>query len=276
MSSARLLVLHGPLLDGLGVGPLAGVPRLDAVNRGLELALAGTATLRFSQAGSEPELVLALHRARDWASHVLVSPGPLAPCAYVLREALALMKLPFAEVFLDAFPNAAEHAAHSVLRASAAHQHRGVAPAVYIEAAEKLLGAAPKRATAGPTPSRVEPRIEKQIGRVAGRNIATAAPGSPIAKTIGRKPAQQSAPANTGINRAAVRQRIIDRLGGRISPSQLATWGREQWLAVDGGAATESGQRELLAETLQALALSAAVGSSLSEPELLDLLARMG
>jgi 3-dehydroquinate dehydratase II len=267
--SAHLLVLHGPHLDWLGEAPLPNAPSLDSSNREIALALAGSAEVRSAQGNSEAELVNALHRSRDWATHVLLSPGALAATAHVLRQALALLKLPFAEVFLDALPGSAEHAKQSVLRNGGSVQQRGAAPAVYLEAARRLLEVKPAPAVATSAP-----KVEKQIGRtVAPRNQART-PGH-SAKTIGRIAANTPLRSNSGINRATVRQQISDRLSGRISPAQLATWGREQWLAVEGGAATEAGHREMLGEALQALALSTA-GSGLSEPELLEWMARMG
>lgn len=303
MRLAHLLVLHGPHLDLLGSGPLAGQPSLEQVNRAIELAAStGVAGVRAAEGNSEAELVAALHRNRDWATHVLISPGALAPTAYVLREALALAKLPYAEVHVDPLPFAADHAKKSVLREHAELQKRGAAPAVYVDAAEKLLRAkftrvplalpAPAPARALPeamkplpraTPAPLAPapqvanRVQKEIGRKP-RNEHVASGGHASAKTIGRAGAKavEPAPRASGITRAAVRQQIAQRLAGKISPAELATWAREQWLAVERGAATESGQRELLGEALQALALSAAPGLAISEPELLDWMAKMG
>lgn len=72
-----------------------------------------------------------------------------------------------------------------------------------------------------------------------------------------------------------MRDRIAARLGRKISPSALATWAREQWLNLERGAATEMGQRELLSEALQALALSATPAGRMSEDELIDLMTRL-
>ena len=90
-------------------------------------------------------------------------------------------------------------------------------------------------------------------------------PGAQLTKTS----------ASGGITRTLVRERIAARLGGKITPSALATWAREQWLNVERGAATEMGQRELLEEALQALALSVTPAGQLSEHELIDLMARL-
>ncbi|MBS2029450.1 MAG: type II 3-dehydroquinate dehydratase [Deltaproteobacteria bacterium] len=293
MRLAHLLVLHGPHHDLLGEAPLADQPALGDIDRALELAASvGVAGVRSAQGNSEAELVAALHRNRDWATHVLVSPGALAPTAYVLREALALAKLPYAELFLDAFPGAADHARRSVLREGAELQKRGNAPAVYIETAEKLLKAkfnraatealasAVKVASAKVEPSagpRLPPPVTKEVGRKVRNEVASQ---GRVQKTIGRSPpkAAEAAPVRSaaGITRALVKAQISNRLARRITSAELAVWGREQWLAVERGAATESGQRELLSEALQALALSSVPGATLSEPELLEWMARMG
>lgn len=300
MRLAHLLVLHGPHHDLLGEGLLAGQPSLEQVNRALELAAStGVAGVRAAEGATEAELVAALHRNREWATHVLLSPGSLAPTAYVLREALALCKLPYAEVYLDALPFSAEHAKKSVLRDHAELHRRGAAPAVYVDAAEKLLGTrfmrtplpaspsaptaqlpAPRpalpicRAPATPAPAPAA-KVHKDIGRKP-RNEA-APHGNSVAKTVGRAGARSEPSMRAaGITRAAVRAQLASRLGGKLSAAELATWAREQWLAVERGAATEAGQRELLSEALQALALSAAPGVSISEPELLEWMARMG
>ena len=283
MRLAHLLVLHGPHLDLLGEAPFQKHPTLAAIDRALELAAStSVAGVRSAQGYTEGELVSALHRARDWATHVLVSPGALAPTAWVLREALAIAALPFGEVFVDALPHAAEHAKKSLLRHDAAFQKRGPAPGVYLDAAQKLLGVTflstdLTRVSAATPPPR-SPRADAKIEKVIGRKAPAALAAHRVPKTLGRAPPRAEPPPqrNTGINRAAVRSQVSARLSGRISPAELATWAREQWLAVERGAATESGQRELLAEALQALALSAAPGLTLSDPELLDWMAKMG
>ena len=77
------------------------------------------------------------------------------------------------------------------------------------------------------------------------------------------------------VSRALVQKKISDRLAGRLSPADLAAWARTRWLEVQRGGPTESGQRDLLEETLQRLTLSNIPASRLSEPELVDLMTRM-
>ena len=106
----RVLVVHGPLLERLGQGKLAGEPSLAAVDAALAYsATSGQIELRTVRVATEAEAVQAVLAAEGWATHAVVSPGALAPGAYVLREALLLVGLPFAEVYVDAMPGAAEH-----------------------------------------------------------------------------------------------------------------------------------------------------------------------
>jgi 3-dehydroquinate dehydratase-2 len=305
----RLLVLHGPDLLRLGDGPLRAEPSLDQLDAALDFAAtAAGAEVHFAR-GTEAELVRAVDAAAGWATHAVVSPGALAPTAWLLRAALAHLAVPFAEVFVEALPDSDEHRKRSVLEPRAEVRKRGPASEVYAEAAEKLLGtrfaavpagiaakamtlarasppglkpppgrapaAAPGPAPAAPPPPLPPPVAKLELGRAAAKPARNEVrPGSQ--KTIGRKEKAARPEPGRGVTRAQVRQQIADRLAGRISAAQLATWGREQWFSVERGGPTEAGQRELLQEVLQSLALSTAPGLAMSEPELLDWMARMG
>ena len=267
MGPVHLLVLHGPHLDWLGKGPLAAHVSLREVERAMERAAAdASAELRSAQGNTEAALVEALHRSRDWASHLLVSPGALAPTAHVLREALLLCGLPFAELFLDALPDSATHARDSVLRERAALQRRGSAPAVYLEAMQALLGAA-----RAPTPA---VKSAKEIGRAKGKAGPALTP-PPTAKTIGRRGPKLTAASPTALTREAVRHQIAARLSGKLQPGQLATWAKQQWLALDPAPTLDPTDREKIADALQALALSATVGGQLSDADLLAWMTRL-
>ena len=72
-----------------------------------------------------------------------------------------------------------------------------------------------------------------------------------------------------------MRQKIADRLAGTLSPAGLATWARGQWLEVQRGAAAESGQRELLEDSLQSLVLSAMPATRLTDGQLIELMTQL-
>jgi 3-dehydroquinate dehydratase-2 len=266
MGLAKLLVLHGPHLDLLGKGPLAAQTPLTEVERAMARAALASADLRFAQGNTEGELVKALHASRDWASHVLVSPGALAPTAHVLREALALCALPFGELFLEALPDSATHARDSVLRERAALQRRGTVPAVYLEAMQALMGV-----RTSPTP--VVKSI-KEIGRAKAR-VAAVSAHVPATKTIGRRGPKPAHGAPVGLTREVVRNQIAARLAGKLGAQPLAAWAKEQWLALERGGSDIGAERERLAGALQALALSATAGGQLSEAELLSWMTRL-
>jgi 3-dehydroquinate dehydratase II len=163
------------------------------------------------------------------------------------------------------------------------------------------VAVAPKAALAPKTKVREEPRAPappKTIGRRAAeepparqapqKTLGPApakdreplpAPRAPAAmeKTVGRRTGDgaKGKPGAEGLSRAVVRQKIADRLAGKLSPAGLATWARSQWLEVQRGAPAESGQRELLEDSLQSLVLSALPASRLSDEQLVDLMAQL-
>jgi 3-dehydroquinate dehydratase-2 len=77
------------------------------------------------------------------------------------------------------------------------------------------------------------------------------------------------------LTRAILRQKIAERLAGRLTPADLATWARRQWQEVQSGAPAESGQRELLEELLQSLLLSITPPHQLSDDQLIDFMTRL-
>ncbi|HME90952.1 MAG TPA: type II 3-dehydroquinate dehydratase, partial [Myxococcaceae bacterium] len=103
---------------------------------------------------------------------------------------------------------------------------------------------------------------------------ASAAVAPPVTKTLGRVPPSRVSGLEL-LTRALVRQKIAERLSGRLTPAGLATWARRQWLEVQRGAPAESGQRELLEDCLQSLVLSTMPASKLSEDQLIELMAQL-
>jgi 3-dehydroquinate dehydratase-2 len=118
----------------------------------------------------------------------------------------------------------------------------------------------------------VEAGSTKTLGRKqsAAQEAQEARPG----KTLGRG-SKSPTPASDLLTRALVRQKISDRLAGKLTPAELAAWARTQYQAVQRGAPAESGHRELLEESLQSLTLSTLPASRLSDEQLVDLLTRL-
>jgi 3-dehydroquinate dehydratase II len=293
----NVLVLHGPNLDLLGRRPgdepSLSLPALDRriADRARGLGL----TVRALQSNHEGALLDALRNPGDWAEAVVLAPGLLALTSHVLREAVAGSRIPVVEVHLHDGSGKASVRRHSLLQDVCIARVVGEGPEGYLRALERLVSAARR---AAPPPAPVEktlgrserarpaavPPARAERGPVASPAARASAP-APARKTLGRRAAQEGArlgapvPAGRGapgaLSRAAVRQRIADRLGGRLTPAGLSTWARTQWLELQRGAPVESGQRELLEDTLQQLLLGEQKPSRLGEDQLVELMAAL-
>lgn len=308
--ASHILVLHGPNLNLLGERP-GDEPdvTLASVDRALtDSARRAGAEVRILQSNHEGALVDALQRERSWADAVLVDVGALAQSGHVLAETLAVLKVPFVEVAvskrqssvlgskgrvvgrgLEVYLSALER----LLEAPAASRPAGAKRTEPISRADSLNRERKTIGRGGATPAgddrsaaksadtqrmksavplRTQPadaRGAKTIGR-GGRP-----PEAADAKTIGRSTQKRGAPDAGFLTCALVRQKIADRLRGTLTPAGLATWARQQYLDVERGAPAESGQRELLEDTLQRLTVSTQPGSRLSDEELVDLMAQL-
>ncbi|WP_208647355.1 type II 3-dehydroquinate dehydratase [Corallococcus interemptor] len=94
-------------------------------------------------------------------------------------------------------------------------------------------------------------------------------------KTLGRAAKGGSTPAAELLTRALVRQKVADRLAGRLSEAELATWARAKYQQVQRGEPAESGHRELLEDSLQSLTLSHLPATRLTDTQLVDLMTRL-
>jgi 3-dehydroquinate dehydratase-2 len=301
----NVLVVHGPNLNLLGEAkgdPLTYAElnlRLETFARELGV------TLRTVQSNHEGALLDAIQAERTWADAILINPAALTHTSYALRECLRIAGRPTVEVHLEDIRRRETWRRKSVIKDVCQAQVMGKGLLSYFDGLERLATAkygglrtgrarAAEKAPLGvlgqaavrkelPKPA-AKPAPAKTIGRAAPaeparalREVVEATAPRP-SKTLGRPQAEAGRPAGlvkAGITRAAVRERIAARLGRKITPSALATWAREQWLNVERGAATEMGQRELLEEALQTLALSATPAGQMSESELIDLMARL-
>ncbi len=287
----NVLVLHGPTLQFLGQrqGDPPGLTLAEVDRRLAEKARTLGHVLRTVQSNHEGALVDALWEQRAWAEGVVLNPGPLAPGAHVLRAAVSASRVPVVEVLLAPAKGRAAVQRRSLLKDLCAAHVAGTGAEAYLEALERLSRAASRavatrtQKTLGPSRAEGTPREasgREPVGAARARSItpaggATSAPAT--GKTLGRaavEPAATRRPG-AGLTRAEVRARIGDRLGGRLTPSGLATWARGEWVALQRGAAVEAGQRDQLEEVLQALFLAVQPKGALSDHQLVEWMAAL-
>jgi 3-dehydroquinate dehydratase II len=285
----RLLVLHGPNLNLLGEreGRQGGrLADLDAAltARAAELGL----ELTVVQSNHEGVLLDTLHAERSRVDGVVVSPAGLFG-SYPLKEALELVGLPAIEVYLERLGDR-----ESVVAEACASTIEGQGFHSYLEALERFAsGELTGELTEEESEEEETPREKSLAVRPPGALSLVRPPGG-VTKTLGRKkveaPAALASPTKTLgrkgkgapatpvtdlLSRALVRQMIADRLAGRLTPAELATWARSKWTEVQRGAPAESGYRELLEDSLQRLTLSTMPVSKLSDTELVDMMTRL-
>jgi len=284
----NLLILHGPNLNLLGERPGDERGRsLDALNAQIK---ARAAALGFSvkvlQSNSEGALLDAIHAERRWAQGIIINPGALAHTSYVLHDALAAVDKPVVEVHLTDIRRRESWRRKSVIKDVCKGQVLGKGFDSYLIALERFATgdftgrkklSRPMRAgttaVASPAPTGNGPRPTKTLGRKAPEPAVAPPPVTRAEKTLGKSPIRKS--SASVLTRDSVRQKIADRLSGKLTPAGLATWARAQWLDVQRGAPAESGQRELLEDSLQSLTLSAMPASKLSEDQLIELMTQL-
>jgi 3-dehydroquinate dehydratase II len=309
----RLLVLHGPNLALLAEGAGTRLQAIDAAlrTRAAELGV----QLHIVSSNHEGALLDALHAERTRIGGVVVGPGALALSGHALAEGLALAGVPAVEVHLGSGSGRSSVLRGACVAQISGKGAQGYLLALERLAGGKARHPAAARAAVhepgrapGQAPGRApddeeapgEARVQtgKTLGRKPVNRLVERKGRGEVSKTLGRKPAAKAAPkppANTLaaktlgraahlagedeaaqlLSRALVRHRIAERLSGHLSPSALATWARTHWLDVQRGAPVESGQRELLEETLQRLTLATLPASRLTDEQLIELMTQL-
>lgn len=142
MSTRRLLLVNGPNLNLLGVREpdvyghetLADVERLvtaTAASRGFEVTAV--------QSNHEGVLIDAIHAAREVCAGIVINPGGLTHTSVVLRDALAGVSLPVAEVHISDVYAREPFRHHSYVADIASVHVIGEGTAGYVHATEKLI-----------------------------------------------------------------------------------------------------------------------------------------
>lgn len=89
---------------------------IDKINRALrKTASELNIDLKILQFYDEEHIMKTISRSRKELAGILINPGPLARTAYGIRELLAILKIPTAEVHLNEFPFSKENFDQSVL-----------------------------------------------------------------------------------------------------------------------------------------------------------------
>ncbi|TCV96041.1 3-dehydroquinate dehydratase [Luteibacter rhizovicinus] len=102
---AKILVLHGPNLNLLGVREpdVYGRETLSDINASLSArAQAAGHDLSWFQSNAEHELIARIHQARDEGTAiVLINPAAFTHTSVAIRDALAGVAIPFIEIHLS-------------------------------------------------------------------------------------------------------------------------------------------------------------------------------
>ncbi len=143
----------------------------------------------------------------------------------------------------------------------------GAAESGALRGSEKALGR-----SAGSAESSAGRSSEKTLGRSAG--VAESGAGRGSAKTVGRAESSRTVSSDF-LTRALVRQKLSERLSGKLTAGGLAAWARAQWNKVQEGGPAEVDHRDELEDVLQTLTLSTMAASRLSDEQLVDLMAQL-
>lgn len=139
----RVLVLHGPNLDLLGVREtgLYGETSLEDVNREiLEYAHSLNFECEIQQSNSEGGIIDFLHAARGKADGVVLNAGAYTHYSVAIRDAIAAIRIPCVEVHLTNIYAREEFRHHSMIAPVCAGQVSGFGKNSYLLALQGLRG----------------------------------------------------------------------------------------------------------------------------------------
>ena len=144
---AKILVLHGPNLNLLGVREpeIYGRDTLADINTRLTTRASEAGhSVAYFQSNAEHELVGRIHQARDeGVAFIVINPGAFTHTSIALRDAILGVSLPFIEVHLSNVHAREEFRRHSYFSDIAVGQVVGLGPLGY----ELALRAAAARLT---------------------------------------------------------------------------------------------------------------------------------
>lgn len=143
MSSAAILLLHGPNLNLLGTREpdVYGNQTLGDINHAArDYAKQYNVDLRAEQSNHEGALIDILHVSRNWASGVVFNPGAYTHTSVALRDAVSAIGLPVVEVHMSNVHAREEFRHKSLLAPVCVGQISGFGWRSYLLGVQALLG----------------------------------------------------------------------------------------------------------------------------------------
>lgn len=142
----NVLVVNGPNLNLLGEREPAIYGSTTLAE--LESAVAAHArtlgmAVRFFQSNHEGAIIDELHAQRRWASAVVINPGAFTHYSYAIRDALAAIAIPAAEVHLSDIDAREDFRKVSVVRDVCAHRFAGRGVQSYLDALNAFAASPP-------------------------------------------------------------------------------------------------------------------------------------
>ncbi len=153
----RILVIHGPSLDRLGIREpdVYGRQTLDDVNALIRMEAASSgAEVEIRQSNSESEIVSLIWDAVGRCDGLVINPAAYTHYSIAIRDAVAGSGIPTIEVHLSNVYAREEFRRHSVVAPAAVAQISGLGPLGYALAVRALVSMSEPRGSASSPPAR--------------------------------------------------------------------------------------------------------------------------
>ena len=142
----NVLVVNGPNLNLLGEREPDVYGRTTLAD--LEAQVAAHAgmlgqTVRFFQSNHEGTIIDELHAQRRWAHAIVINPGAFTHYSYAIRDALAAVAIPAAEVHLTDVDAREDFRKISVVRDVCVHRFTGRGVQSYLDALDAFAASPP-------------------------------------------------------------------------------------------------------------------------------------